>query len=103
MEDKKIADTPEEIDALIENLKREVENMEPQIYPEPMAPPWMIAPGHSMTSLNWRMGAGEDYRLAFAKWFRGLPSAKKQEYINLHKEPEGWEGYYSVIELKRTK
>jgi hypothetical protein len=66
-------------------------------HPDPMLPPWSAAPELPYGSLGWRMGSGEDYRVAFSNWFSKLSLAEYENYVHRNPEPKSWNGFYNII------
>ena len=64
-------------------------------YPSAMDAPWQALPDIPAGSIGWRMGRGEDYIMAFWKWFNALTPPHQATYKDEHPEPEGWRGFYS--------
>lgn len=91
---RRVASTPSEIKAMIEEVANEMAARGSVTYPDPMEPPWQVFPGYSMTSMCWRMGGGDDYMTVFTDWFRSLPQAHRAAFVSSNPEPEGWLGFY---------
>jgi len=63
-----------------------------------MEPPWIKYPDIPAMSIGWRMGGGEDYGIAFYRWFRALTPSERQAYCAANPEPDDdWRGYYAGI------
>ena len=61
-------------------------------------PVWIAFPTIPWGSIGWRMGHGEDYWLAWVTWFKELSAASREQYKQAWPEPEGWVGFYAMIE-----
>lgn len=65
-----------------------------------LAPPWLAFPKIGLGSIGWRMGSGEDYWIAFDRWFKKLPPDHKRQFRLKYPEPERveqglpWTGFY---------
>ncbi len=59
-----------------------------------MIPPWQMFPTIPLGSIGWRMGAGEDYWIAFTAWFDRNDRAEQLRYAVENPEPTGWDGFY---------
>jgi hypothetical protein len=59
-----------------------------------MIPPWQKFSHIPLGSIGWRMGAGEEYWLAFDDWFKRKSLEAKILYVKENPEPDGWEGFY---------
>ncbi|UTW56652.1 hypothetical protein [Kordiimonas sp. SCSIO 12610] len=94
---REFAETPEEIEAMIADAVKALDEKGTPNYPDPMLPPWVQFPDYGMTSMKWRMGPGEDYRSDFFEWFVSLTKSNQEIYINSNPEPEDWQGYYQII------
>ena len=57
-------------------------------------PPWKAFLDMPLSSMGWRMGAGETFLDAFRPWFRSLQPENQVRFRNENPEPEGWEGFY---------
>jgi hypothetical protein len=44
------------------------------------------------------MGHGEDYWHAWVPWFKELSATRREQYKQSWPEPEGWVGFYGMIE-----
>ena len=82
------AQTQEDIKRLLEQVCKDRRAKGPPSYPDPMVPPWDVIPGEPMVSICWRMGGGEDYRLAFEDWFYALSQERCASYMADNPEPE---------------
>ena len=58
-------------------------------------PLWLAFPEIPRYSIGWRMGAGEDYVMAFGNWWEKLSLKAQQEYQQRYPEPADWHGWYS--------
>ena len=63
-----------------------------------MNPPWIKFPSIKWGSMGWRMGGGEDYWCLWCDWYRAQSKENKIDYKIQWSEPEGWEGFYDLIE-----
>lgn len=59
-----------------------------------MTPLWFEYPGFSRYCIGWRMGAGEDYRYEFIKWYKKLTIEEQEHYKQMFPTPIGWLGWY---------
>ncbi len=59
-----------------------------------MIPPWRMFPQIPLGSIGWRMGAGEEYWVAFAEWFARQDPQARNRYATRNPEPVGWSGFY---------
>lgn len=66
-------------------------------FSEKSPPPWVRFPDIPRFSIGWRMGAGEDYFVGFARWFQQLNAAKRDAYVLANPEPESWTGFYQGL------
>ncbi len=57
---------------------------------EQMLPCWLEYRWISPSSIGWRMGVGESYRLKWLKWLKSLPLEEQQDYIKQFPEPKMW-------------
>ncbi|TBW47616.1 hypothetical protein EZI54_22365 [Marinobacter halodurans] len=60
-------------------------------------PVWVVFPRIPWGSVGWRMGPGEEYWHAWAKWFRELSAEGQQAYQARWPEPDRWRGFYEYI------
>ena len=65
---------------------------------KPMLPLWLKFPNIPAYSIGWRMGAGEDYRYAWAEWYDALADEERRRYQERYPAPEEWEGFYDPDE-----
>jgi hypothetical protein len=63
-----------------------------------MKPVWVTYPRIPWGSIGWRMGAGETYWHSWVQWFKALPSTDRRSYVEAWPEPDGWEGFFDMIE-----
>ena len=73
------------------------ENPEPPAYETPMLAPWQYFPEVKDDYMGWRMGAGEDYLIAFIHWFSTISATEQGDYIAANPEPSGWEDFYQGL------
>ena len=64
-----------------------------------LEPPWITMPDYPMISMAWKMGSGELVSWKFQIRYRALSKSSKENFRRKFPEPEGWEGYYSLILL----
>ena len=82
----------------IDKMLRQWRDANPAVsWPDPMLPPWDQYPDIPPLSIGWRMGSGEDYRIAFHDWLRGLESKARDQFIKENPEPEGWAGFFDQL------
>jgi hypothetical protein len=62
--------------------------------PEEMIPIWEYAPGVDPSSIAWRMGVGEAYKIKWCKFYDGLSEIEQARYKEKYPEPEEWKGFY---------
>lgn len=60
-------------------------------------PPWEEFPNYGRTSLGWRMGSGEDYRINFRCWFLELDAQARLDFQVRFPEPGEWHGFYADL------
>lgn len=97
-----VAQTPDEIRALIARAASEL----PESSPSPLRfdeqgsalPPWEVFPDIGRYSIGWRMGSGEDYWHAFAEWYSNLSATDRANFRASYPAPEGWEDFYEIRE-----
>ena len=63
-----------------------------------LPPPWIKYPHIARFDIGWRMGMGENYYNAFYKWFSGISSDERKNYVDRFPEPPQWMGFYNNIE-----
>ena len=61
---------------------------------EELLPPWKKYPQIPLGSLGWRMGFGEEYWIAWQKWYAELSPPPRSQYQTAFPEPPGWSGFY---------
>lgn len=54
------------------------------------APPWVAHPRNDASDMFWRMGGGESYLTASARWRQGLSAMAGAHYDAYFPVPEGW-------------
>jgi len=100
----KVAQTPEEIKAMIEAAAKDLPDgpLNPLKYDERgrALPPWVVFPDIERYSIGWRMGSGEDYWHAFAEWYSSLTATDWSHYRASYPAPEGWEDFYEIREQR---
>lgn len=84
-------------DDLHKRLEAVVDEHSRKAYPDPMVAPWFEYPNYERTSMGWRMGGGEDYKIAFQNWLAALSEGELVRYKNENEEPDGWQGFYQDI------
>ena len=87
-----------ELSKLLDEYLRK--NPYPRVYDKPMAPPWKFYPELADDYMGWRMGAGEDYLIAFREWFETLSGPERAGYAKHHPEHASWEGFYRGFRQK---
>ena len=101
-----VAQTPEEIGAMIEDAAKDLPDspLSPLKYDEQgrALPPWEVFPDIERYSIGWRMGSGEDYWHAFAEWYSSLSATEWSNYRATYLAPEGWEDFYEIRESGKT-
>ena len=63
-----------------------------------MEPPWSAFPRIPFGSIGWRMGPGEDYWVAFSRYYERKTPEHRKRYAAENPEPSGWEGFYAVMD-----
>jgi hypothetical protein len=60
-------------------------------------PPWVKYPNIARRSIGWQMGLGEDYWVAFRRWWGGQPEETRERVRVKYPEPAEWSGYYRMM------
>jgi hypothetical protein len=101
MKEDATANEPSDIKAMIREAYNRLPNEERLSSDDVMQPPWLYLQGEPMSSLVWRMGHGEDYRLDFFEWFFSKSDEYRLAYKRDFQEPPEWQGYYAIIEERQ--
>lgn len=68
-----------------------------------LEPLWVTIPEFHRYSMGWRMGGGEDVNIRFQRRYRVLSENSKEAFRRQYPEPEGWEGFYAMVEQGGNK
>ena len=68
-----------------------------------LEPLWVTISEFDRYSMGWRMGGGEDVNIKFQRRYRDLSENAKAAFRHQYAEPEGWEGFYAMVELGNNK
>jgi len=68
-----------------------------------LEPLWVTIPEYNRYSMGWRMGGGEDVSTRFQRRYRNLSENSKEAFRRQYPEPEGWEGFYAMVEQGNNK
>ncbi len=63
-------------------------------------PFWKSHPQIGRGSIGWRMGDGEDYAIAWHRWYAELGRDVRRQYQKQYPEVGDWAGFYDSIEEK---
>jgi hypothetical protein len=66
-----------------------------------LSPPWIEFPYIRWLSDDWKVGLTGFYWWQLEAWFRALGQSARNDYRSKYAEPEGWHGFYEMIESGR--
>ena len=72
-------------------------------YGPPFEPPWIAFPDYPRYSMGFRMGGGEDYMMAFRKWYFSAPDAEIKAFQISYPESEAYQGFYNKWDENKEK
>ena len=84
------ASTDETHDGVFENVAK-----------KDMLPLWLECMAYEPTSMGWRMGYGEDYKLKWLAFFNGLTPEKQAAYEAKFPAPKAWDDWAEGISPSR--